>query len=362
MNLIVRVKRRRSQNPSDSLWIADDAGVPSKKKSTRQLTASLQALSTSINDDDQEKLASGNKKLFLQRIQTVEIGVESELDKSALSDCPSSEAITLPAPVTALEAGNDDPSSMWITSSKKVLRSSYTLEKFVVVDVTQIPFSRPSTTYSRSLTGERILSADDSASKRIPSSVSKRSAVIDPATRKLDAAIEKAFKLNDFNEMAQALQIGIMHGAGIALSHNPIFVHVNYAVFCYCLNQVHAPKFSHTTNFQNSHDGYIIIIYQSIYKKVLMSIISVNQTDSQPSWWLQCRRTTAWHQDLLRKVLMFFCWIKTADLLWIMLRKDTIRYLSFSPHRSVSFVFYDTLSSNPFILFNSPFLQSFFLF
>ena len=36
----------------------------------------------------------------------------------------------------------------------------------------------------------------------------KKSIVIDPATRKLDAAIEKAFKFNDFNDMAQALQIG----------------------------------------------------------------------------------------------------------------------------------------------------------
>ena len=304
MNLIVRVKRRRSQNPSDSLWIADDAGVPSKKKTTRQLTASLQALSTSINDDDQEKLASGNKKLFLQRIQTVEIGVESELDKSALSasvsktqkrgrieietsgesDCTSSEAITLPAPVTALEVGNDDPSSMWITSSKKVLRSSYTLEKFVVVDVTQIPFSRPSTTYSRSLTGERSLGTEDSASKRIPNDISKRSAVIDPATRKLDAAIEKAFKLNDFNEMAQALQIGIIHGAAMAHSQDVSFVHVNSADFCYCLIPVHAPEFSHTTYLQNSHDGYIVIMYHLIYVKVRTLIISVSQTGSQLLW------------------------------------------------------------------------------
>ena len=230
MNLIVRVKRRRSQNPSDSLWIADDAGVPSKKRSTRQLTASLQALSTSITDDDQEKSASANKKLFLQRIQTVEIGVESELDKSALSasvsktqkrgrieietsegtNHPSSEAIALPAAVTALERSYDDPSSMWITSGKKVLRSSYTLEKFVVVDVTQIPFSRPSSTYSRSLTGERSIGVDDSASKKTLNSVPKKSVVIDPATRKLDTAIEKAFRLNDFNEMAQALLIGII--------------------------------------------------------------------------------------------------------------------------------------------------------
>ena len=228
MNLIVRVKRRRSQNPSDSLWIADDAGVPSKKKSTRQLTASLQALSTSVNDDDSEKVASTNKKLFLQRIQTVEIGVESELDKSALSasvsktqkrgrieieasggtDHPCSEAITLPVPVTTLEGDNDDPSSMWITSGKKVLRSSYTLEKFVVVDVTQIPFSRPSTTYSRSLTSDRSVGPDSCTSRGISNNVPKKSAVTDPATRKLDAAIEKAFKLNDFNEMAQALQIG----------------------------------------------------------------------------------------------------------------------------------------------------------
>ena len=229
MNLIVRVKRRRSQNPSDTLWIADDAGVPSKKKSFKQLTASLQALSTSLNDDDQKKSADANKKLFLHRIQTVEVGVESELDKSALSASvsktqkrgrieietsggtghPSSEAVTQPVTVTAIEGSDDDPSSMWITSGKKVLRSSYTLEKFVVVDVTQIPFSRPSKTYSRSLTGEGSVGVDDCTLKRIPNTVPKKSAVIDPATRKLDAAIEKAFKLNDFNEMAQALQIGI---------------------------------------------------------------------------------------------------------------------------------------------------------
>jgi hypothetical protein len=236
MNLIVRVKRRRSQDPTDSLWIVDDAGVPSKKKSTaRQITDSLQSMSTSNND---EKTASKTRKLFLQRIQTVEVGAEAELDKSALSasvsksqkrgrieieTSSSGESVAGdPTATGAIHSGttdektlnprdnSDESSSMWITNGKKVLRSNYTLEKFVVVDVSQIPFSRPSATNSRTLALEsnRNVSASLGNQNQNPNSSPKKSAVIDPATRKLDAAIEKAFKLNDFNEMAQALQIG----------------------------------------------------------------------------------------------------------------------------------------------------------
>lgn len=237
MNLIVRVKRRRSQDPSDSLWIVDDAGVPSKKKSTaRQITDSLQSMTTSNND---ENIASKTRKLFLQRIQTVEVGAEAELDKSALSASVSKSqkrgrieietsnglenvvndstepsavnSVTMDQKVLNPRDNSDESSSMWITSGKKVLRSNYTLEKFVVVDVSQIPFSRPSATNSRTLAQESSLNVAASSASLNTTSSPKKSAVIDPATRKLDAAIEKAFKLNDFNEMAQALQIGAIY-------------------------------------------------------------------------------------------------------------------------------------------------------
>ena len=228
MNLIVRVKRRRTQEPSESICIIDDVGAPTKKRSTaRQLTDSLSSMSTSNVPKEQ----AGSKKLFLRRIQTVEVGGEADLDKSALSasvsisqkrerdepehpsrnELPESAdnvAQTCESTVQKKTFPNDTDqgSSMWITSGKKVLRSSYTLEKFVVVDVTQIPFSRPSLITSRTLSKEsHTLGSSSTASS---SATAKKSAVIDPATRKLDAAIEKAFKFNDFNEMAQALQIG----------------------------------------------------------------------------------------------------------------------------------------------------------
>lgn len=240
MNLIVRVKRRRSQDPTDSLWIVDDAGVPSKKKSSaRQITDSLLSLSTSNND---KKATNETRKLFLQRIQTVEVGAEAELDKSALSASVSKsqkrgriEIETSSGAEKAIDStendtlrpastnekildsrdNSDESSSMWITSGKKVLRSNYTLEKFVVVDVSQIPFSRPSATNSKTLTQEssRNVPASLGNQNQNPSSSPKKSAVTDPATRKLDAAIEKAFKLNDFNEMAQALQIGAAYSS-----------------------------------------------------------------------------------------------------------------------------------------------------
>jgi hypothetical protein len=63
MNLIVRVKRRRDQEPSDSLWIMDDAEAPSKKKlSTRKITESLGALSTSANQTEHHFLESKREK------------------------------------------------------------------------------------------------------------------------------------------------------------------------------------------------------------------------------------------------------------------------------------------------------------
>ena len=240
MNLIVRVKRRRSQDPSESLWIVDDAGgVQSRKKTTtRHITEGLDKLSTITGESNQERSESINHKLFLKRVQTVEVGAESELDKSSLSASvsksqkrdrseiePSRESNGVEPPTetskdsteSALDAvnsraGSKQSSSMWITSGKKVLRSSYTLEKFVVVDVTQIPFTRPSTISSKSLGKGSLTGAASSSvafnASNLPQNTPKKSAVVDPATRKLDAAIEKALKLNDFNEMAQALQIG----------------------------------------------------------------------------------------------------------------------------------------------------------
>ena len=228
MNLIVRVKRRRSQEPSESIWIVDDTGAPTKKRSTaRQLADSLSALSTSNNEKEQP---SGNQKLYLKRIQTVEVGGEAELDKSALSASVSlsqkrgrdevlplsradaAEAVdneSSAAESTSEKKGaSNDSSSMWITSGKKVLRSNYTLEKFVVVDVTQIPFTRPSQITSSTVGKDSNTTAIGGG---VTTTNAKKSAIIDPATRKLDAAIEKAFQLNDFNEMAQALQIGTEH-------------------------------------------------------------------------------------------------------------------------------------------------------
>jgi hypothetical protein len=206
MNLIVRVKRRRSQEPSESLWIVDDAGPTKKKSTTRHLTESLNNLSTT-NDDN--KLASSQQRLFLRRIQTVEVGGEADLDKSALSASVSvsqkrerEEDIGDPNkpnnPEESVVSSRDVAgSSMWITNAKKVLRSNYTLEKFVVVDVTQIPYSRPL------LTSGIVHLAPSGKTESV-----KKSIVIDPATRKLDAAIETAFTSNNFNDMAQALQIG----------------------------------------------------------------------------------------------------------------------------------------------------------
>ena len=228
MNLIVRVKRRRTQEPSESICIIDDVGAPTKKRSTaRQLADSLSSMSTSNDVKEQ----AGGKKLFLRRIRTVEVGGEADLDKSALSASVSisqKRERDEPEPPSRIElpvsaSDNDQTfestvekktfpndthqgSSMWITSGKKVLRSSYTLEKFVVVDVTQIPFSRPSLITSKTLSKESHTGGLSSTASS--SAIAKKSAVSDPATRKLEAAIEKAFKFNDFNEMAQALQIG----------------------------------------------------------------------------------------------------------------------------------------------------------
>jgi hypothetical protein len=225
MNLIVRVKRRRDQEPSDSIWIMDDTEAPSKKKSsTRKITESLGALSTSTN-----QVEPRSTKLYMSRVQTVEVGGEADLDKSALSaslsrvqkreredsdlqnvrieDKIQNESSLILQSRTDPDRITKDSSSMWITNGKKVLRSSYTLEKFVVVDVSQIPYSRPSLVISSSLPeGSNALISG--VKKTDINNPVKKSLVIDPATRKLDVAIDKAIKLNDFNEMVQALQIG----------------------------------------------------------------------------------------------------------------------------------------------------------
>ena len=171
MNLIVRVKRRRSQEPSDSLWVVDDSG-PTKKRpnTTSELTQCLTGLSTSsasaqTEDGGHTPAPSAVGRVFLRRVQTVEISAGPIMDLQTLTASSESNSSTLRSgkrtrtddehgegvesveesgvdgKTTSSSNGPNHTAKVLITNSKKVLRNKDTSEKFIVVDMAQLACS-----------------------------------------------------------------------------------------------------------------------------------------------------------------------------------------------------------------------------
>lgn len=197
MNLIVRVKRRRSQEPSDSLWVVDDSG-PTKKRpnTTRELTQCLTGLSTSsasaqTEDGIHAPAPTTISRVFLRRVQTVEMSAAPIMDLQTLTASSESSSSIIrgekrartddeDAEVTesSEEVGIDGKSSssssagpnssssnkVLITNSKKVLRNKDTSEKFIVVDMAQIACSSSNVGSGVSTTGSNRLSSGSSSS------------------------------------------------------------------------------------------------------------------------------------------------------------------------------------------------------
>ena len=193
MNLIVRVKRRRSQEPSDSLWVVDDSG-PTKKRpnTTSELTQCLTGLSTSsvsaqTEDGSHAPVPTTIGRVFLRRVQTVEISAGPIMDLQTLTASSESSSSTTrggkrtrtddehaAVAESAEEAGVDGKTSsssssscngqnnttkVLITNSKKVLRNKDTSEKFIVVDMAQLACSSSNGGGGSSTSGSNRLSS-----------------------------------------------------------------------------------------------------------------------------------------------------------------------------------------------------------
>ena len=193
MNLIVRVKRRRSQEPSDSLWVVDDSG-PTKKRpnTTSELTQCLTGLSTSsasaqTEDGSRALVPTTIGRVFLRRVQTVEISAVPIMDLQTLTASSENSSSTTrggkrtrtddehaAVAESAEEAGVDGKTSsssssscngqnnttkVLITNSKKVLRNKDTSEKFIVVDMAQLACSSSNGGGGSSTSGSNRLSS-----------------------------------------------------------------------------------------------------------------------------------------------------------------------------------------------------------
>jgi hypothetical protein len=205
-SLIVRVKRRRDQEPVDQLCIVEDIddhdNTKSKKRialDTKEITAQLSSLSPSLDQTanaTSSASSSHRSQIVLSRFYTT---LSKDLD--ALPDEATSQPTTDDKSNVYV---NDRKSSVWIPHGKKLHRSASKEETMIIVDVSQeaqleisssnVPTQSESHVYIESMNEE------------LPPATKIK--VYDPASRMMDDAIDKAWRVGDFNAVANALSRG----------------------------------------------------------------------------------------------------------------------------------------------------------
>ena len=237
MNLIVRVKRRRSQESSDTLWVVDDSAAgPQKKRANtaRELAQSLTGLSTADSTGAEREAesdgVSGGRggetsagRVFLRRVQTVDLALSSgaaDMDKQTLSasennssvrtgkrgraddtdaDAGAASAATDGTGADAAAGGSSSATtrpvaathshthshchSVLVTNGKKVIRSQGNAQKFLVVDMAQMVMGASVHQSSVSTPISPTSPTTATASPTAKSPPSRGTPVMKPATR-----------------------------------------------------------------------------------------------------------------------------------------------------------------------------------
>lgn len=244
--LVVRVKRRRDQEPVNSLCIVEDdeqSLVPNKRhagsrdvisnvfsqlstndnRSAEHADVSIsaagtlsspqisQAESINISAKNDGKVASVTRShLVLTRVNTLH---DTVLDYSTVTKDDSVSEISKPAAKEDHETYNiSADSSLWIPRGKRLLRSDESKETVLVIDIHQeqrhgaIP-STSSGQPRKSPQSADIYIEDTimDESKNIGQTTNTRIKVYDPATRLMDEAITRAWRVGDFNGISNAL-------------------------------------------------------------------------------------------------------------------------------------------------------------
>lgn len=204
-NLIVRVKRRREDDPAETICIFQDdhAGPAKKKKSLADEMSRKVTLGRSdgtdedaIGEETGNPNITGNKRsrLVLQRVSTLSAYSHSTLDieTAAVIGHPKRAS-----ELTSAEDGMQAPQKrvkLIVAQSKKSLALPGSENACVIVDTMQIyeaPKSRPIIP-SASLPAATVVSPT-------------KTKILDPPTRLLAKGINTALQRGDFNDLSAAL-------------------------------------------------------------------------------------------------------------------------------------------------------------
>jgi hypothetical protein len=183
-NLILRVKRKRTQDPSEYiLCIAEDNDSRNqvKKSAIQQLVSDMTLSHNQTDNNSMER--NSDHKLLLSRKHTVE-GDNSNIDQQTFESLKRSRDVID-------NYGDGEPSKnekfLWITKGRKTIVNDKA-ESFVIVDMD-------------------VVKSTTESVKQSPSP-KKGNKIINPITRQLDEAINVALNTGDFSAMYSLLEQG----------------------------------------------------------------------------------------------------------------------------------------------------------
>ena len=214
-SIIVRVKRRRDQEPVDRLCIVEESGLPDRKK-VRDLINSFSNLNQENNNENNNREIGNNNRyaqsLVLSRVQTFQ--QSKDVDSQTLMTATTIKSSKRERNDDDEDNNNDNDDNnkqissnkpaianhAWITQGKKCLRLN-DKGSFLVVDLSQETLSDSTDVKTASIDNNIEESTiKEKAIKKVP--------ILDPPTRRLDLAIEKARINGDFTDLNSALLLG----------------------------------------------------------------------------------------------------------------------------------------------------------
>jgi hypothetical protein len=245
-NLIVRVKRLRTQDPVESMCIIEenesrDEDLSQAPHKRRHLKASANKLSNAF--DGADLLGNGlglnnnnnnnNNRLLLTRIGTV--AKDDDADKLDTDTFSLNKRGRESDDIKQISNKNNDEfnrdSCLWITNGKKSVKNNEDLDSsYVIVDLSQVSVIGNIKNEKKISSEKPIILSDtdklalamkESKDMLLASSSFKNSnndvnsssnktkiSILDPTNRKLDTAIKIGFETGDFTDMAAAFTIG----------------------------------------------------------------------------------------------------------------------------------------------------------
>lgn len=196
-SLIVRVKRRRDQDPSDSLCIVEDSERRAKRN-VHKVAEQFGTLTTATNLSNESELSNHMetmKHVILTRVETVDQQSNTDID-----------AVTLAVSAKRTVGGSlkssrkrEHSNTVLVKTSTSTLKSGGE-SSFVVVDLAQVSHALKEMSEMADVSTHHDGVTTD---KKIAKTV-----ILNPLQRKMDVAIAVAFENGDFNGIVEALDAG----------------------------------------------------------------------------------------------------------------------------------------------------------